>query len=262
MTAKHREIEARTWLSDFGVRCAATIKSEESELRARDYAKGFTDLAPECFCDASREAAARQFEYFPSYATLRKFLEGWWRDNKPRPPELPGADDGTLDLDDRLWLRRWTNDRVAEFQHLRDKGSPTERMAISLSNMRVHAPRCFRYLARTDTDVASIAVHRGWDVELQHQGERTPEEIAWAHNIVAMATSGMRTARSPAAASGAVVSIDQARQDAAAAHARMVAALPPEQLAAARDANAGVQKARAHQQAAKDAELWTPNWED
>lgn len=256
---KRIEIAAQDWITTLGARCASTIKTEESVLRAKDYAKGFGDMAPEVFCDASGEAAARHFEYFPSYATLRKWLEDWWRSNKPRPPELPGYDDASLELEDRLWLKRWTDDRMVHFPHLKDKGTPAERMALSLSSMRIHAPRTFRYLARTDSEVASIAVRRGWEVEIVHH-VRTSEEIAWANDLVRNTVHGMR-GKPPAGPPTTVDAYEQARLDAAALHARMTSAVPAHVLAAARDANPGVQKARAQQATMREAEKWVPDWE-
>lgn len=150
---KRQENAARIWLSDFGTRCSATLKREEAEVRARDYAKGFSDMAPEVFCDAAREAAAMAFDFFPSYAALRKFLVQWWDDNKPRPPALPGAEDPSLTEEDRHHVASWQGRRNA----LQTEGT----FAVVLSMYR-RWPAVFRYILRTDAAAMRIARWRRW----------------------------------------------------------------------------------------------------
>lgn len=162
-TKRSLEVAARTWLSDLGMRCAATMKLEEAEARAREYATGLIDLPEQVFCDASREAAARQFDHFPSYASIRKFLLAWRAESQRAiAPPLPGEDDPSLDHRDRQFLAGFATARADGFQHLTGKGDARQRTMVVLDTIRQTAPRAFAYLTRTDTEAASIALQRRW----------------------------------------------------------------------------------------------------
>lgn len=150
----------RQWMQRLGSRCASTMSAEESAATLADWSKSLADMPPHAFCEQSFEDASRQFEYFPAYAALRKFLDQWWRANKPTGSSLPGSDDSSLTRENQLQLAVWQKMRLEGFTHI--TGPHEARLKVSLGVLRRHNPRIFAHLCRTDVEIAGLAVRQGW----------------------------------------------------------------------------------------------------
>jgi hypothetical protein len=262
------ELGIRTWLGELGTRCSGTTNAEVVESRARDYAQGLIDLPPAVFCPAAREAASRQFDRFPAYALLRNFLDQWWAANKPVPPALPGADDPTLDADDRGWLKNWERHKANGFRPFNGDHALTPK--AHLEQARQYKPRVYAYLVRTDTQAAEVAVLNGW-AERDAPQPRTAADIAHAEGVAREARAHLaavaeaKRARRPIA--NVPENIEQAREEVDRAYAVIAAAtakatpahLPPAMLDAVRDANPIIAETRAAQEAQRAAQEAEPD---
>jgi len=270
------ELHIRKWLTDLGARCSSTANAEAAEAKARDYAQALVDIDAGAFCQESLEAAARQFEYFPAYATIRKFVEAWWADARRRArPALPGADDPSLTEEDRQHLAVFLKHRAAGFPpgiKLADLASAPEvdretfrqRLALRLSRMR-SGPlvRLFRHICRTDVEAAAIAVARGWQVEPSEH--KPPSDVAIA--AVEATVRQMFAAQGHTAQAGAIEAAAAAQEAARRQQEaeRMLAqarrpsgALDPGDLEAQRAANPAIQIARAYAAGRKAAQRPAP----
>jgi hypothetical protein len=155
--------DIRQWLTALSTRCAPRT-TENLEILTRDYAVGLADLPYEAFTPQSREAASRQWEYFPSYKSLRKFLETWVEKNATtNMKRLPPIADPSLSEQDQAHVRSWIN--------LRAERIAAGRLTIGLSLLRKW-PRAFDYVCRTDAEAHDIARRRGWLGE-----DNSPEAI-------------------------------------------------------------------------------------
>ena len=154
MTPQHEE-HIQQWLMALALRCEPR-SNENLEVMVADYVKGLGDLPYEAFSTAAREATTREYERFPSYKSLRAFLEKWWVKNKPSVPFLPShiAEEPSITEEDKIYLAAWLRRRT--------RGDFPRGMMVSLSTMRALAPSALAYLSRTDIDVGAIARERGW----------------------------------------------------------------------------------------------------
>lgn len=266
------------WLTELAVRVAPQMTSEQVEVLARDFAKGFADLPEWVFDDITRELAAREFDRFPTYKALRKFLseQADALRQKSAPP-LPGPDDGSLSREDRIWLSNWQNHRAGGFKYLEGRGDFTERMTITLSLMRsLGRMALFRHICRTDLEAAAIAVRKHWEVEPPRPREaRTPEDSQRVAEAVRHAIAAMRPKPPPRSAQSAPQTIEEVgpfiqsiedqfeRQ-----HGRKLGALAPERLQAERAANPTVLKTQTILEAKQvnagaglPEDVWVPSWE-
>jgi len=147
------ELEIEVWLSDLSLRCEPRSKENLRVIIAK-YAEGLADLPYEAFTTASGEGAARNWERFPSYKALRKFLEDWADKHGAKDTKLlPPIDDPGLSDEDRAHVRSWIN--------LRAERQKSGRFAQALSLMRKW-PAAFAYICRTDDEAHATAQQRGW----------------------------------------------------------------------------------------------------
>lgn len=153
--ASPHERDIAAWLAALALRCEPR-RQENLEVLTLDYAGSLTDLPYEAFSVASREAASRKFERFPSFKALRKFLEEWAdRNIKPKSVLLiDGPDDPSLDANDKASVALWQKWRRA------GAFGTSDRQALGV--MRSHLPRAYDYVIRTDPVAERIAMQHGW----------------------------------------------------------------------------------------------------
>lgn len=180
----NRAADIRKWLQHLGVRCAMNPSAEDAEVKVRSYVADLSDMPEGVFCEASLTAASRHFEFFPALAALRRFLDEWWEDNRPRRPQLPGPGSHDLeDPEDRAWAQSWLRHSTGDWGTDKDGATRTGTVADlrkQLERIRKIRPRVFRWLVLNNTYAAEIAARAGWEDPTPSQGvrERSPEEIA------------------------------------------------------------------------------------
>ena len=151
--SQHHELDIRQWLIALSIRCSPRT-NENLEMLAKDYASGLVDLPYEAFTPQSREAAARNWEHFPSYKSLRKFLETWIAKNAPIDTKLlPPVENPDLSEDDRAYVRSWIN--------LRAQRKANGMFAVGLDLLR-QKPAAFAHVCHTDAEAWEVARDRGW----------------------------------------------------------------------------------------------------
>lgn len=162
------------WLIHLGLRCAPTKGAEDIELRLAEYTLSFARDVPErAFCDASLESLARQFEYFPSYAALRKALDKWLDDNKPRELAIASAfapDSASMPPQDRHQVDAWLRAEA--------RGTSDAELSGRLGVVRQVASAGFDWLVRSNPTAGAIALRRGWiaDANPASMGDRMRDE--------------------------------------------------------------------------------------
>lgn len=145
----------RDWLVRLAAVCRPQPGMEQVAQRLSEYIPFLRDMPAGAFNSASREALARESEFFPTYAELRTRLEGWWSANRPRPRALPGpAAHAALDLMAQRWVAFWFK-RIGDSDCLRDG-----QRAGLLHLIRDKAPDAYRYLLASDATAAEVAVRR------------------------------------------------------------------------------------------------------
>lgn len=224
------------WLSDLANLTAGTAPLADAKLKIGSSASLLADEFPNpaTFCRDSLAFVARQQTFFPAFADLRRLIEQWWSENRPRTPALLGPDglgSSGLSPQDKALVRTWYN-------NLSDK--PTDQQAaVSLSSMRQISRAAFHWLIEHDTGCASIAVRHGWGVEPPARREpHTEAEIAEIEaasqrirGAIAEATSALH-AHPPVYPPGDA-STSEAMRETAAAYARL--GPPPQPLPLSRD---------------------------
>jgi len=171
--SQHHELDIRQWLIALSIRCSPRT-NENLEMLAKDYASGLVDLPYEAFTPQSREAAARNWEHFPSYKSLRKFLETWIAKNAPIDTKLlPSIHDPNLTEEDQAHVRSWIN--------LRANRKATGKFATGLDLLR-RWPTAFAYVCRTDADAEDVARQRGWLSETEQPMDVS--EVGIASNLI------------------------------------------------------------------------------
>ena len=142
-------LDIRQWLTALSLRCHPRT-TENIEVLAADYALNLTDLNREVWCPAARQAASLKFESFPTYRSLRKFLEDWIdRNCTAKTNLLPPVDDPNLSEEDKTHVRSWIR--------LRGEGNRVTHLSVCR-----RWPAAFAYIIRTDDDAAAIARQHGW----------------------------------------------------------------------------------------------------
>jgi hypothetical protein len=228
------------------------LETERGADALMEMLAGLADI-PEATFDRPGDLAAevaKGFTSFPSLGRLHKALAGRAKDTvKKLPAQLPGAEDPTLSREDQIKLHSWLKFRAEGFMHIAGADF-RDRMAVALSVQHKYQSRVFSHICRTDPEAASIAVRRGWVVE-ERIGQHTDAEVAAVHKMAEAAIQAMKAQRMYAAPN--VVHLEDTIAQAAAAadalfektHGRKPGSLSAERLAALRDSDPAVQKARA-----------------
>src|SRR5690349_13134917 len=97
------------WATDLANVTAGSASFAETRTKVAGLASLLADAFPDArtFCRASLEYVAGKSSFFPSYAVATEHLTAWWERNRPTGPALPGADDASLDVADRIMLAIW-----------------------------------------------------------------------------------------------------------------------------------------------------------
>lgn len=86
--------QAAAWLNDLAILTAGTTPLADSKAKIATLAKALAGQYPAgVFCERSLLEVGRHCKFFPSYAELCNQLDTWWKDNRPRRPELPAPVD-------------------------------------------------------------------------------------------------------------------------------------------------------------------------
>jgi hypothetical protein len=248
-------MERRRWLQGLALR-VADIPGDANVANARlmEYVRGLSDIHQDAFCEESMEAGARQFEFFPPYATVRKFLEIWLADFRTRRhPVLPGADQAGLNAQEMAVIQSWQSNWAGDYgTHkngvARTRGASPEYGLKLLQKMHL---RAFRWLVLNDANAAGVAARAGLDDT--HWTEHTEEEKEHVAQAVRKTVAELK-AKTLYQEPDVGHLADAVAQAAAAAdahfesiHGRKPGSLSAERLEAIRAADPGVQKARAWQ---------------
>lgn len=173
----------RDWLRKIVGASKAVKSAREAEAWIKDVTPGFASEYPaEAFTEASRDAVVGAITTWANQGEVSRALATWWAANKPVRPPLPGADDSDLTREDRLALDVFLRRRSIGFQDIpldQHDEAPSvgpfvhaERLIVAIDLMRNTArlSRVWRYLCRTDTEIAAIALRRGWQPERSEPG--------------------------------------------------------------------------------------------
>jgi len=279
MSTPH-ELDIREWLIWLSMRCVLR-STENIEVLATDYASGLKDLPHDAFTPISREAAARKWESFPSYKALRKFLEEWApQKSTALPPPLP---DGVtisdhLSATDRHLVQSWWNLRPENIANGTlataldvQRRWPTVFNEICLTDPEAAGIAVRRGWANGSNAPADVAarVKSDWETITPEQIDEKLGNLRALHAVRPVAALGwlgfLRSSVEKHAPQHLALIPDrlveperqrstpdpyeQARIETADAFAKMQAQnrpapISPEQLAAIRDANPQVQRAR------------------
>jgi hypothetical protein len=147
--------DAQSKFAAIVAKLTSPLEFETAAQALMDMMPALADLPAGAFCGASAEHVGRNSQRVPSYGQLRKMLELWWSINRPKGNDI-GADDPTLDANDRQIVASW--------QRRRSEMIAGDTLAAGLSVLR-RWPRAFRYVCRIDTEAASVAVRRGWHTD-------------------------------------------------------------------------------------------------
>jgi hypothetical protein len=177
------------WITSIAVSLKPSMHERELKIVVRNTARNLSVLyPPEAFTLVSGAAIADGLDEFPTGLVIAERLAEWWRYNRavaPTDASLPGGDDPTLTVENRLQLKVWLQDRAGGFSHIEHLSTFQDRLTQSLSVLRKYSPRMFDYIVRTDVEAQKIAMRRGWlEDASDHRRERTPEEIAHAQAVV------------------------------------------------------------------------------
>lgn len=110
------------WLNDLAAMTAGTAPVADLKAKVAAMAPGLIEEIPaDAFSKRSLYDVGRKFKFFPSYAELSAALTDWWEANAPRQKYLPPVEDPNLTDTDRAHVRSWLD--------LRDAGSLDRRLA-------------------------------------------------------------------------------------------------------------------------------------
>src|SRR5271166_4478769 len=151
------------WLKALGLLTAVSAtEREEAKIKIDAYLSMLANRYPaQAFTKRSMEAvASRCPKGFPTYGELTAALSEWW-DNAPREQiALPGPDDPSFTVKDRMEVARWQKLRANDFKELEHNFETT--MLQTLSVYHRYSWPAFNYICRTDREAERIAMQRGW----------------------------------------------------------------------------------------------------
>lgn len=110
-------------------------------------------LPAAAFTPASLEYVARECEWWPAYAVMRRHLSDWWRDNRPTPQFRIGmASEGErYDLEQEAIRASWQDEAVIRAKLAEAEKLPVEWRGCSMRLLRAavecHAPQHLHLVA-------------------------------------------------------------------------------------------------------------------
>lgn len=175
--ADHNQI--MSWLGELALRCAPTKANATEETittRCFSYAKALPRHLPSAaFCNASLEAMAEKFDFFPAYKELLEAMQDWVGRNRPAARAI--SDEGAPQ-DPQRWAAIWhalaeRRGDDSEQQHRRNRVN-------HLALIRVKAPEVYQHLLKIDAEAHQIAAQLRFPAASTLEQDRTIAKTDWA----------------------------------------------------------------------------------